>query len=268
MQLAIVILQEPTAMTELKSPFQNKKIRDWFFNILGHSGDDIFFPSVVTTGSGPFEENDFDEFLKSIDVNVYKSGNYEVLIVGQYDWEKVVDRQLETCSGDSIKIYSQEMAMTYLACEQDPFADVDLLMEFGEEHPALCYLIAIGQWPLTSVWGPGGFDPKFGKLLRVGLLKNMGYSVGGHGKSPVERRQILEKVFETKLRKNMPQDYLDEWGEPRSKERLMKMANTIAALLRNAKNKVNQPVDAIREWESDLDWLKEKFHKGGFWPST
>ena len=58
----------------------------------------------------------------------------------------------------------------------------------------------------------------------------------------------------------MPQDYLDEWGEPRSKERLMKMANTIAALLRNAKNKVNQPVDAIREWESDLDWLKEKFH--------
>jgi hypothetical protein len=261
--------EDPTAMTEFNSPFQNKIIRDWFFTNLKHSGDDIFFEGVVTTGSGPFEENDFDEFLRSIDVDVHKSGNYRILIVGQNDWEEIIDRILEIRRGDSVKIYSQEMAMTYLACEKDPFEDMDLLMEFGEQHPALCYLRDIGQWPLTIASGPGGLDPRYSNLLPVGLLKHMGYSVGVQGKSIGERHQALRNVLETKkFRNNLPQDYLNEWGEPGSEERLMKTATTIAALVRNAKNRKIQPVDAIREWELDLDWLKNNFYKGGFWPST
>jgi hypothetical protein len=64
---------------------------------------------------------------------------------------------------------------------------------------------------------------------------------------------------------------MDEWGENNSSMRLQKLANTIASLTKNAKRRKSPPAQAISDWESDLDWLKDSFYNGRFsfhWPSA
>ena len=58
----------------------------------------------------------------------------------------------------------------------------------------------------------------------------------------------------------------------RAAARLKKMAETIAALARNAKRRNNASLDqAIRDWEHDLSFLYHTYYVGHFgfgWPST
>lgn len=57
-----------------------------------------------------------------------------------------------------------------------------------------------------------------------------------------------------------------------SAQRLQKLAETIAALTRNAKRRNAARMDkSIREWESDLAYLKRRYDEGRFsftWPVT
>lgn len=96
-----------------------------------------------------------------------------------------------------------------------------------------------------------------------GLLSMTGYRVGAaNGVREDRRRRILNWVFlEDDL--NIVDDlaYKAEWGAPRSSQRLQKLANTLAAFIRNAlRNNPGIMVIAIEEWESDLLYLKHTFY--------
>jgi hypothetical protein len=105
---------------------------------------------------------------------------------------------------------------------------------------------------------------------QVGLLKHMGYKVGSSGLPPHQRREILRTAFETN---NLPKvespEYMRQWGEAASANRLLKIANSIAAFCRNNKRKRNPSQEAISDWEGDLQWLRKEFYTGRFsfeWP--
>jgi len=63
-----------------------------------------------------------------------------------------------------------------------------------------------------------------------------------------------------------------EWGEPQTAQRLQKMANTLAALTRNAKrHDLRSYATAIDDWEGDLAFLHERYYVHLFqfgWPAT
>ena len=63
-----------------------------------------------------------------------------------------------------------------------------------------------------------------------------------------------------------------EWAAPDSPARLRKMAESLAAFARNAKRRKNQNVvEAVRNWEDDLGFLRRVFYVSKFkfafdWP--
>lgn len=241
------------------------------------------FPNgVVTAGSGPYEENHFDSFLEAHGISFHPLGTpgIEVMVLGRDDWEeKDVDAHVDSRRGVELRLYSQEMFLAYLATEQDPhddYEDSDILEAFGEGHPGFEFLESWGfDWPQTTIVPgrglPGTDNGDPANWPQVGLLKHLGYTVGGNGVSRWERQKILRAVFMESVPNVQSQAYMNEWGMPKSSMRLQKLANSIAAFARNAQRRESPPQEAIQDWEEDLSWLQETFYRGRFrfyWPST
>lgn len=111
--------------------------------------------------------------------------------------------------------------------------------------------------------------------LETGLLRHYGYRVGEGGIPERDRRDKLEGVINAKLNaKIFDGNYMDQWGDAGSFKRLMKLANTIAAMCRNAKRSPFDYKKAISEWEADLAYLKESHYERALnlemirWPQT
>lgn len=241
---------------------------------------------VMTTGSGPCDEDLFDEFLRACGIWVTDLGESgpNVLVIGHEDWdEDELDAAIEARSGGQLKVYSQEMVIASIALGADVYlaCETDELEQFGVGHPALEYLSEDYEfdWPSTDVIArPPGLVVNFGSFdsPETGLLRHMGYAVGKtNGLPEGERRRILEDVMGRRLLPASKADefYLDQWGEPASPERLRKTANCIASFVRLKKLDVHRDNSAaISDWESDLRWLKGKYyeHLGSRfrWPDT
>jgi hypothetical protein len=126
------------------------------------------------------------------------------------------------------------------------------------------------DWPSTEA-SPGSRSLDTDDWVEEGVLKYMGYTVGDTDGEPQGTRElILAEIFEGPIPPAFPTQYLDEWGEPSSVLRLKKIAETIAALTRNAKRRRGSKMHrAIRDWETDLDFLYHEYHVGKFhfaWP--
>ncbi len=256
---------------------QHKTFRDWFYE--PSSMDDVFKEAVVH-GSSPVGEYELVDLLEKHNVEYAGAfrGDVETLILGREGWdsEDVVE-QLDLRTDKTIRAYSQEMALAFLACGKDPLCgDKSLLDFFSYDHSGLKFLKAIGfPWPSTEVF-PGSGNLGYSVEAdwpKIGLLSYMGYRVGRNGKREGTRRAILSEVFEKEvLPKVDSPEYIEEWGPARSSQRLMKMAESIASFARNRKR--NDPLQfskAIDEWEADLEWLKLTFYRGHHrfqWPST
>ena len=189
----------------------------------------------------------------------------------------MLDGFLQVWEGEELRVYSQEMYLIYWAKGFDPYeAPREVLDAFIKGHPALEYfdkaldrINTDWRWPTTVVPEKSSGDLK-DNWHEEGLLKHMGYRVGSKGRPRVERREILRNVF---FHRDLPfvnsGEYMAEWGPPESTERLMKLANSIAAFCRNGKRKSKPPRFAIADWEEDLAWLRREFYGGGFeWPGT
>jgi hypothetical protein len=115
--------------------------------------------------------------------------------------------------------------------------------------------------PLDDVFPPG-----------EGLLRHYGYKVGIHGLNQGERLKILDTIFLDPLLPMNDHAYLKEWGEPKTPERLQKLAESIAAFTHNAKrNNEKDFSKAIWDWETDLAYLKKVYYENYFsfkWPRT
>lgn len=226
--------------------------------------------TVSIMGSGPFLEDDLLELLCEGGLTVYTiHEDTDVLIVGRDEWnEEELDNLLEVRAGQTLKVYSQEMFLTFWASGRDPFADREVVEAFGEEHPALNYLTNCGfNWPSTLVHSGGGElnieSPE------VGVLKYMGYTVGRKGEPRARRQAILHRIFHSILPVVNSHSYIRQWGNPQSKARLKKMADCLATFCK--KQKVKGNIEAASDYESDLAWLRENFYRGRFrfnWPST
>lgn len=255
-----------------RTPFSDKDLRDWFFD--SFSPDVPTVDRISTTGSAPFDEDDLDLFFKKKSITVCAvEAATEILVIGRDDWdEEDLMELLDKRAGKQLRVYSQEMFLLYWMSGCDPLGDREIALKFAEGHPALEFLLNAGfDWVNTYV-GIGDGDLEFNKELpTVGVLRHLGYKVGISGLFDMERQQILRYVFNSELPVVVSNEYMKEWGKPKSKERLLKMANSLAAFCRNEKRKSNPSKIAIKEWEVDLEWLKDTFYTGRFtfqYPST
>lgn len=112
------------------------------------------------------------------------------------------------------------------------------------------------------------------EVPEIGLLRKLGYRVGKNGLGDAERRAILTTAFRFKIPlQQKPHPYDAQWGEPESPQRLGKIGNCVAQFCINMKRRKGQDTtEAIADYESDLAWLRETYHKPrGFefpWPNT
>lgn len=257
------------------------------FNIWGSSNivnwlfeRDYAFSEVTVLGSGPFSQRDFESFLVQREFElVSPSRDTEVLILGSYLWEEnTLSKLVLQRSGKTLRVYSQEMFLTYLLTWLDPLtADPGVIQEFAAHHPGLSYLRHIGfEWPITNV------VPSFRVKRRqsssypreLGLLRFLGYSVGKSSRlSDNDRRNLLSRIYLTPLVPSLvfSKEYIDEWGEPGSSRRLYKIARSIAAFCNDAlrRSRWQDMSVAISHWQEDLAWLKSEYYDGCFvfrWP--
>lgn len=128
------------------------------------------------------------------------------------------------------------------------------------------------DWPSTDAEpGVGGIDTQ--DWQKKGVLLFMGYKVGDTEGEPQRVREgILSEVFSGPIPPVFPNAYLDEWDDPSSALRLKKMAETIAALTRNARRRRDSLMNAaIRDWVKDLEFLYWKYYVDKFqfaWPDS
>lgn len=102
----------------MPTPFDDKTLMNWFFTYLESAPCDQDF--ISTIGSFPVLEGDFDDLLRlgGLTPN-YITKDTEVLIVGREEWnEEDLSKLLDMREGKSLKVYSQEMFMSYWALDK------------------------------------------------------------------------------------------------------------------------------------------------------
>lgn len=128
------------------------------------------------------------------------------------------------------------------------------------------------QWPSTDATeGRGGLNSE--EWIEEGLLRFMGYRVGASSTATSAwRERLLSEIFACHVPPIFPDEYIDGWSEPFSVGRLKKMAETLAALTRNARRRRDARMEsAIKDWESDLVFLYYEYYVDRFhfaWPSS
>lgn len=235
-------------------------------------------PDCITTiGSGPFLEEDFDEYLKCLDITPVSGGGHWI-IVGRDGWDegKLIEL-IEDNDLDEVVVLSQELFVAGIISTHDPFSlPDDILMKFADGHPALEFLMKQGfEWPeiiLEELDEPRYvLDPR-GSYDRVeeSPLCLMGYRVGETRGLPYQkRRNILQKTYSDTIPWVGDDDYMEEWGQPSRTKRLWRMAHHIAREI-NKRKKIPNMKRAVGDWKEDLDWLKETYYKNGMhfkWPN-
>lgn len=254
------------------TPFNNPTLRDWF--LPEERCYPVFPMGVVTLGSGPFVEGEFDGFLQSRGIQICFPGEVvDTLVLGRLYWDRgELSDHIEGLRGMTLRVYSQEMFLAYLSSNVDPYANRELLAVYRDGHAALEFLLTWGfDWPTTDVVPGISVGTRSGSEAwpAIGLLKYMGYSVGSDGECVTQRREVLRQVFTQPVPNVENPNYMAEWGTPGSMQRLQKLANAIASFARTQKKKRIPPEEAIRDWEADLAWLKETYYQTGFlfsWP--
>jgi hypothetical protein len=254
----------PAKVIESASPFSinSMAVLGW----LSSAVLDAFQPpdEVVSIGSGPFPEDDFDDYLETLNITPYESGcNW--IIVGRTGWNsQQLEDLIEKAEPGELRIFSQELFIAGQLSTHDPFsADPDLLMEFAKGHPALEYIIGSGfDWPFLVGGGDVVVDPPEFQSAEKSPLNVMGYRVGMSGLTEKSRRKILADAYLGAIPWVESDAYMKQWGRAQTRMRLRRMVEHIAMLIRKASGKYNMD-EAINDWESDLNWLYYEFYVPG-----
>ena len=161
----------------MSDPFQNETIRNGFFanRMATHS-----LPRRIgTVGSSPFEETEFDNFLKEFGFEIFApSEKLNVLIIGRSDWEeKALHEVIESRRGRELRVYSQEMLLSYLGSGKDLLDYPEVSTGFSEGHPALEHIVEWGfDWPNSRIVPP--FQSSGGVSIKGWNEKSLAKSVG------------------------------------------------------------------------------------------
>lgn len=254
----------------MSSPFSDQILRDWF---MGSFPVPDGFPEVVaTTGSGPFDEDNFDEILRAAGLEVDQVGaNSDVIVVGRTSYSvEAIWQAIESPTVERVRVYSQEMILAFWASTRDPFAmPRESILRFASGHPVLEELSREWpNWPSTLVRQDDESPHLEGEWPQIGVLRAMGYVVGRNGLAETSRREVLSRTYLGPLPQVNSPYYMADWGDPGTPTRLHRIANSIAAFSRNAqRRRAANMREAINDWNSDLDWLRREYFRGGFrWP--
>jgi hypothetical protein len=258
------------------TPFNSPTLRDWMF--AEFKKDALLLETLSLLGEGPITAADFQQFLQPWLVTVKPpTERTGFVVVGREGWsEDEVDDLIDLHVGHSLRIYSQEMLLSHLAGSRDPFyGGPDVLAAFRAGHPGLEFVSE--GWPgWVQTWvahDRRSAVPKYTPEFEVeqSPLHVMGYRVGNSGEDDETRREILRQVFEGQLPIVSERSYMDGWGEPRSGQRLRRIAEHIANQCTKNSSRAQSMQQAIADWKDDLQWLKETFYVGHMqfhWPGT
>jgi hypothetical protein len=239
-------------------------------------GLDIF---VTEIGFSPLSRDEFHEFFcdypfcdELVGADQVRS-DWPVIVLGRTGWNsEIIDRHIQARKGHAY-FYSQEMVMAYVITGVDPYLEPqeEVLRAFAAGHPGLEYLqqyqSSYFRWPHVHV--SGGLTSQEGPNLGdEGILYALGYTVGIQGSSTTERRRILAKAYSIpplEFPRISNQDSLKKWSEsaPQSARRLQLIAHYIAGMCRRRRARKDsfRYRRAIRDYESDLKWLREQFYE-------
>lgn len=234
----------------------------------------VNFPKLLATiGSDPYSARQVDAHLVSRGFDLIWPGNgeenedVEVMVVGRSGWdEERLEQQLAAREGKELRVYSQEMFLLSLAANRDMLDELDAaaLGTLAADHPALKFLAESElEWPSRIVPAlPLEFRP-FDADGRVDAspLHVMGYAVGKtHGRLASERHRLLSRAFEGEIPWVDSEQYMRDWGRPRTRRRLWRMANHLGWLARSWKRLPSHRV-AVTDWVSDLSHLKHSYYR-------
>lgn len=243
--------------------------------------------TAVISGSVPFKRGPLWIYLRDqfgIEVGAV-DGEIEspdLLILGRFNHQEgIVESFLDEQRGSPLRICSQEMLLSWIYTGCDPNRYPESIPQFIDGHPALERVQEIleERWPepgegIPAVSSGAGGDI-FEAEVEEGPLRRSGYHVGKTGETVTTRQQVLEEAFAAPREEfpgTYPLGYLDKWGKPESGVRLEKLVNSIATFCRNHRKRSNASEQAINDWETDLDWLKDRFYHplnfGFDWPRT
>lgn len=245
---------------------------NWLAKGLGT--DAMHFPKLLATiGSNPFPSRQFDNHLLSKEFELVWPGNgdenedVEIMIVGRSGWnEEQLEQQLAAREGQELRVYSQEMFLLSLAANRDMLDEFSAaqLETIANHHPALKFLSESElEWPrrivpvLPSEFRPFDADGR----VDASPLHVMGYAVGKtHGRPASERHRLLSQAFEGNIPWVDSEQYMSDWGRPRTRRRLWRIANHLGWLARSWKRLPSHRV-AVTDWVSDLTHLKRSYYR-------
>ncbi len=253
----------------MSNPFGSQKLRDWLFQGVDATG--MFPKGIGTLGSCPFDEYEFDAFLRTLGIEAFiPSADLNTMVIGRTEWENDLNDAIEARRGKELRVYSQEMFLAYIL-GNDPLESPAVAEVFGEGHPALEHIRDWGfEWPTTRLvpFATGSGIPATTKLKEESPLKILGYTAGALGRDRQERRNALSLAFTKDFRGMVDVDHL-QWGEPQSGTRLRKIAERLAMNI-DPLSRGGRRREAVRHWLEDLEWLKEEYYDGRHtfpWPS-
>ena len=97
--------------------YSNKSSKKFALN-----SQNLLLPSqVCTDGSGPYEEDFFDDMLRNMNIEVFgiNEAELDIIIIGKHEWSKEnIVSHIESRRGQHLKVYSQEMFLSYIALLQ------------------------------------------------------------------------------------------------------------------------------------------------------
>lgn len=210
------------------------------------------------------ERLDFFQYLKVISPLHYKISSGKINFSINEKWQSVL---IEYDSFFALRKIDDRIGNEKIFNLQDHLKGI----YSSSWEPALKKIL---KWPHTNP--PEGLEDFFPKGWQAtGLLSSYGYTVGNSGFADEKRKSILSNLVEKKIeQKSFNRSYLNSWGEENTLDRLLKLARTIAVLCRNAKGSPHDFAKAIKEWESDLQFLKNKYFHDFLnldnrqWPTT
>ena len=131
------------------------------------------------------------------------------------------------------------------------------------------------KWPETGEFKSSYTTEEFHTNAKnTGVLGKIGYSVRADGPSERSRRILLNKLFkgEVLTKESLREEYLSDWGNPLSAQRLKRIAYSIAWFVRQRKSYERPHYEAIEKWESAIEYLRREFYeefRSRFqWPET
>ena len=96
-----------------------------------------------------------------------------------------------------------------------------------------------------------------------GVLSAFGYHVGNFGITDAGQRQkLLALIFEADLPPVLSPEYILEWGQPSSKQRLRKLSRVLRGLVSSKSKQVPNKKSlkrAVDHWKDDLSFLAQRF---------